>query len=111
MLYKKFLILFIVFLSTAYFTACSCGCEKTEENTVKGYITVVGNEPDTKLAIKTAADKIYLLQCSKELKAELLKQQGTFYYVKYGDSREQNGATILIVEKVIPLKDENKSEK
>jgi hypothetical protein len=101
---------FVLLLSIYLFqsTGCSCNCGK-EGNSVKGYITVVGNEPFTKLAVKTDDGKIYLLQCSKELETALSKDQGSFYYITYGDSRKELDSTIIIVEKVIPIKKENKT--
>ena len=91
------------------FSACSCNCGKdTNENMVKGYITVVGNEPFTKLAIKTDDNKIYTLRCSKEMKENLLKQQGNFYYIKYVDLLTDEGDTAIVVEKVIPLTKDDK---
>ena len=101
---------FLVIAASAFIMACSCNCGKSsdEENSVKGYITVVGNEPFTNLAIRTEDDKTYVLQVSKELKDELWKKQGSYYYIKYGDIREQEGFSTIVVEKVIPL---NKEEK
>jgi hypothetical protein len=96
---------------TAFFTSCSCNCGKNnEENFVKGYITVVGNDPFTKLAVKSVDDKIYILQCSKELESLLSKDQGSFYYIIYSESRIEKDSTIIVVEKVLPLKNENKAK-
>lgn len=103
----------IVFLfCAAYFTACSCGCGDSgnQSSAVTGYIAVVGNEPFTKLAIQTDDNKTYILQCSKELHDELWQQQGRFYAVQYGDMRKEEGMDVLVVEKVIPLKKENKTK-
>ena len=102
--------LFLIVSAFTLYTACSCNCGKNseEESYVKGYITVVGNEPFTKLAVMTDDTKIYLLQCSEELRDQLWKQQGTYYYVTYGDLREQEGVTTIVVEKVIPLNKESK---
>ena len=94
----------------ASFNGCSCNCGKSgsELNYVKGYITVVGNEPFTKLAIMTDDNKVFLLQCSKELKDELWRKQGSFYYILYGDLRKEEGDTAIVVEKVIPFTKEDK---
>ena len=98
-------VLAVIITTAASFSGCSCNCGKSgsEQNYVKGYITIVGNEPFTKLAIKTGDDKIYVLQCSKELKDQLWKQQGSFYYILYGDLRKEEGDTAIVVEKVIPV--------
>jgi hypothetical protein len=102
--------LFLIVAAFTLYTACSCNCGKNsnEENFVKGYITIVGNEPFTKLAVKTGDDKIYILQCSKELKDQLWKQQGSFYYILYGDLRKEEEDTAIVVEKVIPFTKDDK---
>jgi hypothetical protein len=102
--------LFLIVAAFTLYSACSCKCGKNKDgdNTLKGYITVVGNEPFTKLAIRTDDNKIFLLQLSNELKEKLWKEQGTYYYVTYGDLREQEGVATIVVEKVVPLNKETK---
>lgn len=102
--------LFLIVAAFTLYSACSCKCGKNKDgdNTLKGYITVVGNEPFTKLAIHTDDNKIYLLQCSKELSDQLWKQQGTYYYVTYSELREMEGVASIVVEKVVPLNKETK---
>lgn len=102
-----FSILFVI-LMVSFYACCNCGSNLDESNTVKGFITVIGNEPFTKLAIRTDDNKIYVLQVSKELKDELWKKQGNYYYIKFGDRREESGNSTLVVEKVIPLVKEEK---
>ncbi len=102
-----FSILFVL-LMISFYACCNCGSNLDDSNTVKGFITVIGNEPFTKLAIRTDDNKIYVLQVSKELKDELWKKQGNYYYIKFGDRREEEGVSILVVEKLIPF---NKEEK
>lgn len=102
---NNFLLLFILLSFNA---CCNCGKNIDEENTLKGTITVIGNEPFTKLALRTDDNKIYVLQVSNELKDELWKKQGSFYYIKYGDIREVEGISTLVVEKVIPIVKEEK---
>ncbi len=92
----------------SFSACCNCGKNLDENYTVKGIITVIGNEPFTKLAVRTDDNKIYVLQISKELKDELWKKQGNYYYVKFSDLREEEGVSTLVVEKVIPI---NKEEK
>ncbi|MHB9041872.1 MAG: hypothetical protein ACYC4T_14560 [Melioribacteraceae bacterium] len=102
---REFILASVIIAAVVSFAGCSCNCGKksSEQNYVKGYITVVGNEPFTKLAVKTGDDKIYILQCSKELKDQLWKQQGSFYYILYGDLHKEEGDTAIVVEKVIPV--------
>jgi hypothetical protein len=99
---------FIAFLilSAILINACSCGCNKNTiiENSVRGYIVVVNNPPFSKVAVKTDEGKLYILECSKELEIQLLKEQGTFFYIKYSDIWEENGESVIVVEKVLPLK-------
>lgn len=101
---------FLIIVVSVFTYSCSCNCGKNTDgnNTVKGYITVVDNEPFAKLAINTDDNKIYLLQCSKELSDQLWKQQGTYYYVTYTELRELEGIKTLVVEKVIPLTKDDK---
>jgi hypothetical protein len=100
----KFISLLI--LSAVLISACSCGCGggSIANNSVRGSIVVISNPPFSNIAVKTDDDKIYLLDCSKELENQLWKEQGNFFYIKYTDIREENGQTIIVVEKVLPLK-------
>jgi len=113
MIRKKILLLIlttIIIAAVVSFSGCSCNCGKnsSEQNFVKGYITVVGNEPFTKLAVMTNDNKVFLLQCSKELKDQLWKQQGSFYYILYVDLRKEEGDTAIVVEKAIPFTKDDK---
>ena len=104
------IVLVLVISSVLLIEACSCGCgSNNEDNVVKGYIGVVINEPFSRLAVKTDDNKTYLLQCSKELHDELWRNQGNRYYIQYGDTRKEGDLTVLVVEKVIPIKSENKT--
>lgn len=104
MKFSKMILIFPFFLLIISFSACcNCGKNLDADNSVKGYITIIGNEPFTKLAIRTDDNKTYVLQVSKELKDELWKKQGNYYNIKYGDLREEEGISTLVVEKVIPI--------
>ena len=105
---KTILILPLVLLMISLGACCNCGKNLDETNTVKGFITVIGNEPFTWLAIRTDDNKTYILQVSKELKDELWKKQGSYYYIKYRDIKEVEGVSTLVVEKVIPIIKEEK---
>ena len=96
---------FLIF-SVALISACSCGCSSSSitNNSVRGSIVVVSNPPFSNIAVKTDEGKFYILDCSKELENQLWKEQGNFFYIKYTDIREENGETIIVVEKVLPLK-------
>ena len=109
---KKFIQIVInalLVLSILQFSGCSCNCGKiSSENFVKGVITVVGNEPFTKLAIKTDDDKIYVLQCEKELHDDLWKKQGSVYYILYESLKKELGDSVITVEKAVPATKEAK---
>lgn len=105
---KMILSVLFVLLMISFYACCNCGSNLDDSNTVKGFITVIGNEPFAKLAIRTDDNKIYVLQVSKELKDELWNKQGNYYYIKYGDRREEEGVSILVVEKLIPFTKEEK---
>lgn len=109
MKYSKLIFLFIfAVIITSFYSCCNCGNNADSNNAIKGYIVVIGNEPFTKLAIRTDDNKTYVLQVSKELKDELWKKQGNYYYIKYGDLREEEGVSTLVVEKIIPIINEEK---
>ena len=101
---------FFIIVLTVFIASCSCNLEKKtgDVNFLKGFITVVGNEPFTKLALRTDDNQIFLLQVSDELKEQLWKEQGTYYYITYSDLRKQEGVTTIAVEKVHPLHQETK---
>jgi len=97
---KLFLIVFII--SAFYLISC-CSSSAQEGNTVKGAIAVVGNEPFTRLAIIVDDSKVYVLDCSEELKKELLKKQGRQYAIQFSESRKELGSEVITVEKAVPL--------
>jgi len=104
MTFRKIFLIVFISLTALILNACSCGCGKLEENTIKGFITVIGNEPFTKLAIQSDDGKFYVLKSGKELNAELNKKQGSYYLIHYGDKRTEENNEVLIVEKAIPIK-------
>ncbi len=93
-----------LFLTGFLYGCCSCGSDIGENNVVKGYIAVVGNEPFTRLAVMVDKNKVYLLECDKELKDELMKNQGNYYAIQFKDSKYEHEMPVLIVEKATPLK-------
>ncbi len=97
---RKLVPLFFLLISIGFAACCSCG---GENNTVKGIITIVGNEPFTKLAVKLENNKNYILDCSEELKQELWKQQGNYYAIQFSESKMVDGLPVLVVEKAIQL--------
>lgn len=106
--FRKAIFVILILITSLYVSACSCGFGKTENNVKKGFITVIGNEPFTKLAIKTDDGKFYVLKSSKELQSELWKKQSSLYLIQYGELRTEDDNEVLTVEKAIPIKNESK---
>lgn len=53
------------------------------DNIVKGTIFVTGNEPFTKLAIRTDSSKVYLLKGRKDTEKLLRRNQGKIVRITY----------------------------
>ena len=103
---KNVLSIAMILFTLIYLSGCcNCGSDTNSENIVKGYITIIGNNIMEKPALKTDDGKIFLLQVSKELKTELLKKSGNYFFIKYGDLREEDGFPLIVVEKIIPISD------
>lgn len=95
----------LIFLVSLIISGC-CNCGKTdmEKNSLQGIITIVGHEPEAKLALRVDDNTVYLLKCSKELRDELWKEQGNLYYIKYSELIDDRDVKSAVIEKVIPLK-------
>jgi len=98
-----FIFLFIAFSSAVLFTACSSNPVKIQ-NPVVGIVQLVGNEPFTKLAVNLNDKDIYLLECTKELRADLIKNQNRVYEIIYTDVKKTDEGIILVVKQAIPIK-------
>ncbi|MEE9429646.1 MAG: hypothetical protein V3V16_01320 [Melioribacteraceae bacterium] len=66
----------------------------------EGKITIFGNEPFTELGLNVNDTESYILECSKELKDSLRKNQGQTYKVFVSKKTETNLGTKLSVIKV-----------
>jgi hypothetical protein len=101
---RSLLPIFSLFLGVSILYGC-CNCSKSvsEGNTIKGILTALGNEPFVEIGIKTEDNTNYQLICSKELKTELMKQQGTWYAIQYREQITENGVHKLVVEKAIQI--------
>lgn len=73
------------------------------QNPVVGIIRVVGNEPFTQLAVNLDGKTVYTLECTKEVKSELMKNQGKVYEIVYKEIKETNEGVTLVVEKIIKV--------
>ena len=68
------------------------------ERTLIGFITVVGNDPFTKLALRTDNEEIYILKCDKITEAELWKMQGTKVVIYYRTvTVDYNGKNVNVI--------------
>ncbi|MCP5061995.1 MAG: hypothetical protein GY936_05970 [Ignavibacteriae bacterium] len=68
-----------------------------------GQIAVVGNEPFTELGLIVNDTTVYTLDCNKELKETLLKNQGQNYkiFIKDGIKYEtKNKLSVIAAEKI-----------
>lgn len=86
------------------FIAAGCSSSRAIQNPVIGIIQVVGHEPFSNLAVNINDKDVYLLECTKEVKAELLKNQQKVYQIIYSEIKESYEGIILVVNKAIPLK-------
>ncbi len=84
----------------------SCSNEKINKTTssdidnnafVEGRITVVGNEPFTQLGLSVNDSIVFLLDCNKKLKENLLHNQGQFYKIQFSERKETENGTMLKV--------------
>jgi hypothetical protein len=91
-----------IVIAGCYLAGCSSA--RPIQNPVIGIIEVVGNEPFTKLAININDKDIYLLECTKEVKAELLKNQQKVYEIIYTEVKHSEEGITLVVNKAIPIK-------
>jgi len=88
-------IIFLIFTSIIIFSCSSCKTDEsakeemnekltstsTENLFFEGQITVVGNEPFTKLGLIVNDSTVYMLECNQETKDKLLNNQGHFYKI------------------------------
>lgn len=72
---------------------------------VTGEIMVVGNEPFTRLAVRTENDKVYLLRCDEDTRQFLLSHQGKLVDIYYDEVDSNNsGDELRVVKANINLK-------
>jgi hypothetical protein len=77
-------IIFIIFIFSLLFFTCSGSDNKNDEKSIIiGKIFVVGNEPFTKLGLQVDKEKMYILDCTKELEEKLLQRQGMIVKVHF----------------------------
>jgi hypothetical protein len=91
----------IAWVLLVMFMVASCSTPRqlnSEQGTMEGTIYSIGNDPFSKLGLKSTDGKMYILKCSKELEKELYTRQGKILKV-YFENREQTpeGLTLKIV--------------
>jgi hypothetical protein len=98
-----FPIIIFILMAITLSACCNCGQSSSDDNKLRGVITMFGNEPFTGIGIKTDDNTNYALICSKELNAELINSQGKYYLIQYSEKKEANGVISVVVEKAIPI--------
>ncbi len=96
------LLLSMLILLGGIFTGCSSSL--AIQNPVVGIVQMVGNDPFIKLAVNINDKDIYFLECSKELQAELIKNQNRVFEIVYSDVKKSAEGITLVVEKAIQIK-------
>ncbi len=65
---------------------------------IAGEIMVVGNEPFTRLAVRTRAGEVYLISCDDKMEQTLLSHQGKIAEVAYNEIDEKrSGKEIKVI--------------
>ncbi len=67
---------------------------------ITGEIMVVGNEPFTSLAVRTANGEVYLVKCDKDVTQSLLSNQGKIADLFYNEIQKKNSSKEIKVIKV-----------
>ena len=73
------------------------------KNFIIGQITVVGNEPFTELGIMVDDTTVFVIDCSKEMKEALRKNQGQIYklFIEENiESKSLNTVSVITAEKI-----------
>ncbi len=92
-----------LFILIAFNGCCNCGQSNSTENTVRGVITMLGNDPFSEIGIKTEDNINIVLICSKELKKELIDAQGKLYLIQFSEKKVLDNVPAVVVEKAIPI--------
>jgi len=73
------------------------------KNFIIGQITVIGNEPFTELGVIVDDTTVFVLDCNKEIKEKLLKNQGENYKIFIENNIElkaNNKVSVITAEKI-----------
>ncbi len=80
-----------------------CGTSKVSDRHVSyttGEIEVVGNEPFIHLALKTDSTKIYILNCSRDVKNILMQNQGKISKIYYSEMDSTKTPSVIKVDSI-----------
>ncbi|MGK9476561.1 hypothetical protein [Melioribacter sp. OK-6-Me] len=104
MKYKRFIAVATLALVVLSLNAC-CTCKNIpyESGKIKGSIVIIGNEPFSKLALKTDDDNVYILKCKPDVERELWKKQGNYYQVTFSKTEKGDRAIVLVVDEIVPI--------
>lgn len=80
---KSILPIIFVFLTIYLLAGCCSQKETSDLKKIQGTIIIVGNEPFTQPALRTAEDKIYAIECKKEERKTLFDNQGEEVIIYY----------------------------
>ena len=83
------------FLITSALILAGCSSSRTvfdPPQKITGEIMVVGNEPFTRLAVRTAASEEYLISCDDKMEQTLLSHQGKIAELAYNEIDEKRSA-------------------
>lgn len=96
----KVLSLFLITLLLVLAGCSSSNNGEKESQKITGKIVLVGNMPFTKLALMTAPDKKYVLNCDKAMHDSLLSYQGRNAEISYDKMNDSSGIGVVSVKEV-----------
>jgi hypothetical protein len=91
----------LLFICMLFFSCSGPGGDELKDNNITGKVFVIGNVPFTKLGLQVDKDKIYILDCTEELKDKLLKEQGRdvkIHFSKTGQTQEGTSLKVTAYE-------------
>jgi len=102
---KNNIFMVLLFSAVILFAGIFSGCSSSIaiQNPVVGIVQMVGNDPFIKLAVNINNKDIYFLECTKELQAELIKNQNRVFEIVYSDVKKTSEGITLVVEKAVQI--------
>jgi hypothetical protein len=95
---------FFLYVLFMYPTGCSTSeLSNDTMRTVVGRVQVIGNEPFTKIAVEMENKQVYILECTKEVRAMLLGSQGQLVRVHFRSMKNIPEGKAVEVSEAEPL--------